>query len=251
LSSDPLPLRRAKITQEAAVKKADKATSIAAEARAVSDGAAAAASKSRQHADEQARQATSARHAAEEAARQATAARHAAEQARQAAEASRRAAEAARHEAAQAKAVAEAASEAAAQSLNEAEAYLEEVKAKPGVAQGAIWFMDRSEHPSFSLGLLLSFSKTSIFPHICLSSSSIRPRFPFSLLSLEKQNKTESSTNVALTCQRRREVTERATKLLLLSTLNSPSGCNNKLSFDILLDFAFCLPSLTRSSPTS
>jgi len=146
LSSDPLPLRRAKITQEAAVKKADKATSIAAEARAVSDAAAAAASKSRQHADADAKQATAARHAAEEAARQATEARHAAEQARHAAEASRRAAEDARHEAAQAKAAAEDAEEAAAQRLSEAEAYLEEVKAKPGVAQGAIWFMDRELH---------------------------------------------------------------------------------------------------------
>jgi len=35
LSSDPLPLRRAKITQEAAVKKADRATQAAADARLV------------------------------------------------------------------------------------------------------------------------------------------------------------------------------------------------------------------------
>jgi len=34
LNEDPLPLRKAKITQEAAVKKADKATQVAAEARA-------------------------------------------------------------------------------------------------------------------------------------------------------------------------------------------------------------------------
>jgi len=32
LSSDPLPLRRAKITQEAAVKKADRAAQVAKEA---------------------------------------------------------------------------------------------------------------------------------------------------------------------------------------------------------------------------
>jgi len=146
LCSDPLPLRRAKITQEAAVKKADRATSAAAEARAVSEAAAAAASQARHLAEEDSRQASSARAAAEQAAAQATAARTAAEESRKAAEASRRAAEAAREQAAQAKAAADAATEAAAQRLGEAEAYLEEVKAKPGVAQGAIWFMDRELH---------------------------------------------------------------------------------------------------------
>jgi len=39
LSSDPLPLRRAKITQEAAVKKAEKATAAAIEARNAADAA--------------------------------------------------------------------------------------------------------------------------------------------------------------------------------------------------------------------
>jgi DNA repair exonuclease SbcCD ATPase subunit len=39
LSSDPLPLRRAKITQEAAVKKAEKATAAAIEAKAAAEAA--------------------------------------------------------------------------------------------------------------------------------------------------------------------------------------------------------------------
>jgi len=43
LSSDPLPLRRAKITQEAAVKRADRATQAAAAAREEASRARAAA----------------------------------------------------------------------------------------------------------------------------------------------------------------------------------------------------------------
>jgi len=39
LGTDPLPLRRAKITQEAAVKKAERATAVAAEAREKADAA--------------------------------------------------------------------------------------------------------------------------------------------------------------------------------------------------------------------
>jgi DNA repair exonuclease SbcCD ATPase subunit len=87
LSSDPLPLRRAKITQEAAVKKAEKATAAAAEARS-------------------------------------------------AAEAARRAAE-------EAKRKAEAAVDEANQKVDEAEAYLQEVKSRPGAAQGALWWIER------------------------------------------------------------------------------------------------------------
>lgn len=45
LAEDPLPLRKAKITLEAATKKAAKATAVAEEAKAVSDAAAAAAAK--------------------------------------------------------------------------------------------------------------------------------------------------------------------------------------------------------------
>jgi uncharacterized membrane protein len=45
LAEDPLPLRKAKITLEAATKRAAKATAVAEEAKAVSDAAAAAAAK--------------------------------------------------------------------------------------------------------------------------------------------------------------------------------------------------------------
>jgi len=109
LSSDPLPLRRAKITQEAAVKKAEKATAIAAEARAVAENARVAAEN----------------------------ARKAAEKARQEAERARQAAERARE-------AAEEAVEEARRKVEEAEAYLEEVKAR--VPEGAIWWMERELH---------------------------------------------------------------------------------------------------------
>eukprot|EP01103_Thecamoeba_quadrilineata_P001841 TRINITY_DN116_c0_g2_i1.p1 TRINITY_DN116_c0_g2~~TRINITY_DN116_c0_g2_i1.p1 ORF type:complete len:373 (-),score=141.58 TRINITY_DN116_c0_g2_i1:18-1136(-) len=56
LGSDPLPLRKAKITQEAAVKKAEKTTAAAAEARKASEVAREAAIASRKAA-EQAREA--------------------------------------------------------------------------------------------------------------------------------------------------------------------------------------------------
>jgi len=111
LAEDPLPLRKAKITQEAAVKRADRATQAAAQA---------------------AQLASAARADAERAAKEATAARQAAEQAREAS--------------AQANAAAEAALNEASRKLAEAEAYLEEVKSKPGCAHGAIWWIDRELH---------------------------------------------------------------------------------------------------------
>jgi len=118
LAEDPLPLRKAKITQEAAVRKADKATQIASEARAVASAAAAQASAARAQAEEDARQATAARAAAEQAAAD-----------------SARAAEAA-----------EAALEATRQAFAEAEAYLNEIRSRPGSADGALWWMDRELH---------------------------------------------------------------------------------------------------------
>ena len=111
LAEDPLPLRKAKITQEAAVRKADKATQIASEARAIASAAAA-------QAESDARQATAARAAAEQAAID-----------------SARAAEAA-----------EAALEATRQAFAEAEAYLNEIRSRPGSADGALWWMDRELH---------------------------------------------------------------------------------------------------------
>jgi len=67
LGEDPLPLRRAKINQEAAVRKAERATKAAAEARATAEAARAAAEKSRVAAEQ-------ARRASEEATRVAEAA---------------------------------------------------------------------------------------------------------------------------------------------------------------------------------
>eukprot|EP01103_Thecamoeba_quadrilineata_P009184 TRINITY_DN188_c0_g2_i1.p1 TRINITY_DN188_c0_g2~~TRINITY_DN188_c0_g2_i1.p1 ORF type:complete len:409 (+),score=148.17 TRINITY_DN188_c0_g2_i1:25-1251(+) len=125
LASDPLPLRRAKITQEAAVKKAEKATIAASEARSKSETARAEAEKaarqaeeSRREAENQARQAEQARHAAEESARAAAAAKTAAEEA----------------------------VEETFRKVQEAESYLEEVKAQPGSAHGAVWWMERQLH---------------------------------------------------------------------------------------------------------
>jgi chromosome segregation ATPase len=118
LATPTLPLQRAKITQEAALKKADKASALAGEARAASEKARAAAEAS-------AKEASEARH-------------HAEQQAAQASEA--RAASAVATEAA------EAALEECRQKVDEAEAYLNEVKSKPGSGKGAIWWMQRELH---------------------------------------------------------------------------------------------------------
>jgi len=97
LAEDPLPLRRSKINQEAAVKKAEKATKAAADAVVASEAATRAAAD----------------------------AVAASEKAKQAAE----------------KAV-----EDMSAKVDEAEAFLQEVKSKPGVAAGAIWWMERELH---------------------------------------------------------------------------------------------------------
>merc|ERR1712063_215904 len=110
LAEDPLPLKRAKITQEAAVRKADKATAHAAQTRQASEATAAAA------------------------------------QAREAASQARQAAAQARQRSEDAKAAADAALDAAADRLSEAEAYLEEVKRKPGQSYGSLWWIDRELH---------------------------------------------------------------------------------------------------------
>jgi hypothetical protein len=83
LAEDPLPLRRSKINQEAAVKKADKATKDAADAKEASEKA---------------------KLASEKALDEMTA------------------------------------------KVEEAEAFLNEVRSKPGSAQGALWYMDRELH---------------------------------------------------------------------------------------------------------
>ena len=70
LCEDPLPLRRSKITLEAAQKRAEKATNAAAESRAKAEAAAAEAAAARQKAEASAREASAARAAAEQAARE-------------------------------------------------------------------------------------------------------------------------------------------------------------------------------------
>ncbi|MES1910010.1 MAG: hypothetical protein MHM6MM_002678 [Cercozoa sp. M6MM] len=117
-SEDPLPLRRAKITQESALKRQRKVTKIASDAadnaRSTAQAAGAAAAKSAA------------------AAKQSAAAAAAAEEAASAAKA----------------AAAEAAAklEAAQNELKEAEAYLEEVKAMPGNAEGTIFILEKQMH---------------------------------------------------------------------------------------------------------
>merc|ERR1712232_379068 len=118
LAEDPLPLRKAKITAEAAVKRSEKATKATATARTNAEAAA--------------NNATQARAEAETAAKEATQAREAADRDRDAA--------------AKAKATADAALEDAEQKLAEAEAFLEEVKSRPGCAHGAVWWIERELH---------------------------------------------------------------------------------------------------------
>jgi len=167
LAEDPLPLRRAKITAEAAVKRAEKTSKAAASAREAAETSAKAASAARVEAEKDAKEAAAARVTAEndaaaasKAREAAASAREAATQARQAAEKARQAASAAREEAnkqreaaekarqdsERAKEAAEKALNDASAKLNEAEAYLEEVKSKPGCSFGAIWWIDRELH---------------------------------------------------------------------------------------------------------
>ena len=112
-AEDPLPLSRAKITLEAAKKRAEKtrapfeaATKVAQEARAQAEAAANAASEARQAADE------------------------------------------AKAESERDKISAEQAVEEAKRRVKEAEDYLEEIKSRPGCAHGALWWIDRELHES-------------------------------------------------------------------------------------------------------
>ena len=150
LAEDPLPLRKAKITLEAANKKAEKARAPFLAATEVASAAREKAEASRKQAEAARKQAEAARQQAEAARKQAEAARAAAVHARQQAEAAREAAvndrkraEAARGAAEDAKARAEAAVEAAHEAVREAEAYLQELLANPGSGHGALWWIDR------------------------------------------------------------------------------------------------------------
>jgi len=136
LAEDPLPLRKAKITLEAAEKRANKA-------RAPFQAATEVASEARSKAEAARGEAEAARQVAEGARAEASAAREAAAAARAIAVSNREAAQAARQEAEAAKARAEAAVQAAIQAVAEAEAFLDEVKKNPGSGQGALWYIDR------------------------------------------------------------------------------------------------------------
>jgi len=111
LAQDPLPLSKAKITLEAALKKAEK---------------------SRAPFEASTKQAVEARAIADKAAKEATSARKSAEDAKRASEA--------------AKAAADQALEQTTARFEEAERYLEEIRSKPGCAHGALWWMDRELH---------------------------------------------------------------------------------------------------------
>jgi len=130
LAEDPLPLRRAKITMEAALKRAEKARAPFKEATEKAEAAAKLAGEARAAAEAAANQASQARAEAGEAAREASQARSLAEQARSRSEDAKRAADAALEE--------------ASAKLQEAEEYLEEAKNR--MPNGSIWWMERELH---------------------------------------------------------------------------------------------------------
>ena len=138
-AEDPLPLRKAKITLEAAEKRAAKA-------RAPFEAATKKAEDARAIASADAAKATAAANAASQARESAEAAANAASQARESASQARQSATRAAEASAEAKRAADAALDAAAARLQEAEAYLVEVKSKPGVSFGSLWWIDRELH---------------------------------------------------------------------------------------------------------
>jgi len=165
LGEDPLPLRKAKINQEATVRKMEKAAKPFNEASAKAKAAAEVAEKAAEEAAQAAAHARAEREKADAAKAQADSTAAAADAAKKdadekaaAAEAAKEEAEAAAAAAAEAKAQAEAAAAAAAEAkaqaeaaVKEAEAMLQnavdalaEAKKKGGVAHGALWWMERS-----------------------------------------------------------------------------------------------------------
>nr|BAN40474.1 tropomyosin, putative [Entamoeba invadens]BAN41217.1 tropomyosin, putative [Entamoeba invadens] len=134
---DDLPLRRAKMTLEAAQRKAAKPVKIATEAREKASATAQQALDAKNAADEAKAQAEEAQQQAENALKAFNEAKAQAEEAQAQSEEAEKQAE----EAAQA---AEEAVQDANNKVAEAEAYLEEQKKKAeGSGQGAIWFMQR------------------------------------------------------------------------------------------------------------
>nr|BAN42039.1 M protein, serotype 2.1 precursor, putative [Entamoeba invadens] len=129
-NEDDLPLRRAKITLEAAQKRADKAVKIATETK--------------EKAIETAKKADEAKTAAEEAKVQADEALEVSNKAKEESEKAKQEAEEAEKQAVEAQEEAEKAVQEANDKVAEAEAYLEEQKKKAeGAGQGTIWFMQR------------------------------------------------------------------------------------------------------------
>ena len=110
-AEDPLPLRKAKITLEAANKRAERARAPFEAATKVAEAARQVASAAREDADAKANAASQARAASEEA-----------------------------------KAAADAALAAAEAALAEAEAFLEEVKKTASGGKGALWWIERELH---------------------------------------------------------------------------------------------------------
>jgi len=149
-SEDPLPLRRAMITQKAALKRAEKARKPAEDARIAAEEEAAKAKVAAEEAAVEARNAEQQRAEAEACRAAADAAAAAAAEALAKAQASRQAAEDAAQAAAEAKAAAEQAQadlEAQQAQLEKdvaaAMAVLEELKSRVGVPHGKIWWMER------------------------------------------------------------------------------------------------------------
>ena len=128
LSEDSLPLRRAKITLEAATKKAMKARLRADEAKDEADKAKEVADKAKSEADKAKSEADRAKSEADRAKAEADEAKVQAESAARAAEET-------------AKAAAEAVKETE-RKLQEAIDYLEEVKSKSGNGLGSVWWLE-------------------------------------------------------------------------------------------------------------
>jgi len=121
-SKDPLPLSKAKITQQAALKKVEKERKAAEAVTAQVAASHEAAEKSARTAEDSARTAERAKQAAEDSAKEAAAKREEKEEQAKRVEAKVRETEGL---------------------MREAEAFLEAVKQKGGVAHGAIWWMER------------------------------------------------------------------------------------------------------------
>eukprot|EP00028_Trichosphaerium_sp_Am-I-7-wt_P002856 CAMPEP_0168535982 /NCGR_PEP_ID=MMETSP0405-20121227/19182_1 /TAXON_ID=498012 /ORGANISM="Trichosphaerium sp, Strain Am-I-7 wt" /LENGTH=443 /DNA_ID=CAMNT_0008563709 /DNA_START=23 /DNA_END=1354 /DNA_ORIENTATION=- len=153
LAEDPLPLRTAKITQEAATRKAEKARKIAdeyhaaaVEKRKAADEDHAAAAKAREAADYAASEATASREASEAAAAAASQARQEADDAKKEADEAHAAAAAARAAGAAARAEADSALDDAQAKVAIVEEQIVEAKKNAGPGKGLVWWIERELH---------------------------------------------------------------------------------------------------------